>query len=80
MAEFLQCIYCGSHAWEIGWGCHVCGCCTVEDLAAIGLTPSADVPACRDEDPAHAAALAACYPDPHDYDHATHPEELDGDS
>ena len=26
------------------------------------LTPSADVPACRDEDPAHAAALAACYP------------------
>lgn len=30
------------------------------------LTPSADVPACRDEDPAWAASLAACY-DPPDY-------------
>ena len=27
------------------------------------LTPSADAPACRDEDPAWSASLAACYPD-----------------
>ena len=33
------------------------------------LTPSADVPACRDDDPAHAAALAASYPDPPEYQH-----------
>ena len=33
------------------------------------LTPSADLPACRDEDPAHAAALAAAYPDPPEYQH-----------
>ena len=38
------------------------------------LTPSADLPACRDEDPAHHAALAACYPDPPDYQH---PEDDD---
>ena len=30
------------------------------------LTPSADVPACRDEDPAWSASLAACYPEPED--------------
>lgn len=28
-----------------------------------GLTPSADIPACRDEDPAQAAVLEACYPE-----------------
>lgn len=33
------------------------------------LPPSADVPACRDEDPAWAASLAACYPDPPEYQH-----------
>lgn len=38
------------------------------------LTPSADLPACRDEDPAHAATLNACYPDPPEYQHP------DGDS
>lgn len=36
------------------------------------LSPSADVPACRDEDPAQPATLAACYPDPPEY---AHPEE-----
>ena len=39
------------------------------------LTPSADVPACRDEDPAHPAALAACYPDPPDYQHPADADE-----
>ena len=33
------------------------------------LTPSADVAACRDEDPAWSASLAACYPDPPEYQH-----------
>ena len=37
------------------------------------LTPSADMPACRDEDPARAATLAVCYPP--DYQH---PEDDDG--
>ena len=36
------------------------------------LTPSADVPACRDEDPAWSASLAAAYPDPPEY---AHPED-----
>ena len=45
-----------------------------EPTAAM-LTPSADLPACRDEDPAHPAALTASYPDPPDYQH---PEADDG--
>ena len=51
-----------------------CPTCASEDCCAEtwgihvrALTPSADLPACRDEDPAHAATLAACYPP--DYQH-----------
>ena len=48
--------------------CTLSGCeCVIHDHRP--LTPSADLSACRDEDPAHAATLAAAYPDPAEYPH-----------
>lgn len=32
--ERQQCIYCGLHEYEPGWGCHFCGTTTVEDVQA----------------------------------------------
>ena len=55
----------------LGWCQNNPGCW----LIRYSLTPSADLPACRDEDPAHAATRAACYPDSPEYQH---PEDNHG--